>query len=679
MGVRLKRKAALGAAWGMAHLFISYSRTDRPVIEKLSAVLEAAGHSVWWDRHIRGGAAFAKDIEAQLQKADAVIVAWSSNANESDWVKDEAVYARDKGKLLPLCLADCEAPIGFRQYQSIDFAKWKSDPTAEPVQNLLNAIAETTGGAAPAPAAPKSIFQKLTSSPVYLGGAAVALLALAAFIVFALSGQGPENLTDEQDIAAADNSSVNSADVSIAVLPFADMSPEGNQEYFADGLSEELLNVLVRVDGLKVASRTSSFALKNEILSISDISERLNVNHVLEGSVRKMGNRVRITAQLIDSHDDKHLWSETYDRHLSDIFRIQDEIATAVVDALRDELGIGEDEEIVIKPATENLTAYDAYLKARELYLARGKANVAESMRLFEHAVEIDPEFARGWEGLAGVYAIATSWGILDKDYSAMALVAAQKALDIDPDLSAPYAVIGLTYRTHYPTPWAESIDNLQKAIERDPKVTDPRLWLGMDFLAIGEMEKAIEIFDGCLELDPSSKLCRKYRSMAYLVLGDFDTAMIDANANAEDGYYRDFDAYLPWFLERGDRLLAFTISRTVNWWGGFPHRDYIAAVEQQESQPADLFEKFKAWGESKNVNVSSNTNLMLTLRAYDEVTVGNFNNDYEHIWLPQFSDYRKSPQFKQLASDLGMLDYWREFGFPKQCQIISDADFECS
>jgi len=661
----------------MAHLFISYSRDDRPVIEKLAAALEQAGHSVWWDRHIRGGAAFAKDIEAQLEKADAIIVAWSSKANVSDWVKDEAVYARDKGKLLPICLTDCEAPIGFRQYQSVDFQGWKGDPVSAPIQNLLAAVADMAGGEAPAPIAAPSFIQKLTSKPAYMTAAAGSVLLLAAVVMFA-TGQFRSGKAAEETAIAETSIPPHEDGVSIAVLPFADMSPEGNQEYFADGLSEELLNVLVRIDGLKVASRTSSFALKGQILSIGEIAERLDVNHVLEGSVRKMDNRVRITAQLIDSHDDKHLWSETYDRHLSDIFRIQDEIATAVVDALRAELGIAENEEIVIKPATENLTAYDAYLKARELYLARGKANVVESMRLFEHAVDIDPNFARGWAGLAGVYAIATSWGILDKDYSAMALVAAKRALSIDPDLSDPYAVIGLTYRTHYPTPWAESIDNLQKAIERDPKVTDPRLWLGMNYLAVGEMDKAIEIFDGCLELDPASKLCRKYRSMSYLALDNFDAALPDANANAEDGYYRDFDTYLPWFLERGDRLLAFTISRTVNWWGGFPHQLYIAAIEEPENQPDDLLERFKAWGEAKNVNVSSNTNLMLTLRAYDEISVGTFNNDYEHLWLPQFSDFRKSPQFKQLASDLGMTAYWREHGLPPQCRELPGDDFEC-
>ena len=208
--------------------------------------------------------------------------------------------------------------------------------------------------------------------------------------------------------------------------------------------------------------------------------------------------------------------------------------------------------------------------------------------------------------------------------------------------------------------------------------MTDPRLWLGMDYLAVGEMQKAIEVFDGCLELDPAAKLCRKYRSMANLALNDFDAAMVDAVWNAEDGYYRDFDAYLPYFLERGDRLLAFTVSRTVNWWGGFPHRDYIHAIENQDDLPANILEKFQTWGDSKSVNVTNNTNLMLTLRAYDQVTLENFNNDYEQLWLPQFSDFRKSPPFKQLAKDLGMTDYWREHGFPPQCTSLGEDDFEC-
>ena len=661
----------------MAQLFISYSRNDRALIEKLSAALEAAGHEVWWDRNIRGGASFSKDIEVNLEKSDAVIVAWSADANESDWVKDEAVYARDKRKLIPICLAECEAPIGFRQIQTIDFQKWKGDDAGAEFHALLSAIADISGGDAPAPLAPTtpSLVDRAKSNPAILAG--VAALAAIALVVIFMMTRGPSSTKTE--IANASEVSDIHDEMSIAVLPFADMSPEGNQEYFADGLSEELLNVLVRVDGLQVASRTSSFALKDEIISIGEVAERLNVHYVLEGSVRKMDNRVRITAQLIDAATDKHLWSETYDRHLSDIFRIQDEIARAVVDELSDELGMTEETQIEIRPATENLTAYDAYLKARELYLARGKANVAESMRLFEHAVEIDPEFARGWEGLAGVYAIATSWGIQDRDYSAMALVAAQNALDIDPNLSGPYAVIGLTYRTHYPTPWAESIDNLQKAVERDAKATDPRLWLGMNYMAVGEIEKAIEVFDGCLEVDPAVKLCRKYRSISNLIMGDMDKALVDATANAEDGYYSDFVVYLPYFLERGDRLLAFTISRTVNWWSNYPHRDFIAAVEDPENVSEERTAKFLKWGDDQGVKVRTHTYLMLTLRAYEFMTLENWNNDYENIWLPDFSHFRRSDEFKQWAQELGMVDYWRNHGFPPQCEAVGTDDFTCS
>ena len=449
----------------MAHLFISYSRADRQSIEKLSALLEAAGHSVWWDRHIRGGASFAKDIEAQLHKADAVIVAWSANANESDWVKDEAVFAREKGILIPVCLSDAEAPLGFRQYQSIDFNGWKGDPAAESFQSLLTAIADKSDSdpSQIVSPPPKTLFEKVKTERNYMAGLAAIVLSvvIGGFLLFGRAGN--EAATDDAVIATA-GQLPSPAELSIAVLPFADMSPEGNQEYFADGLSEELLNVLVRIDGLKVASRTSSFALKNETLSIGEIAERLKVNHILEGSVRKMDNRIRVTAQLIDARDDRHLWSDTYDRHMSDIFRIQDEIANAVLREMQLEFGVDEEKPVEIRTDTENMSAYDMYLKARALFAERQIDSVKESLALYEKVVELDPTFARGWEGLAAVYGVASSYGIVDRDYSALALSANKKALEYDPDLSMPYAVIGLTYRTHYPTPWAESIDNLQKS-----------------------------------------------------------------------------------------------------------------------------------------------------------------------------------------------------------------------
>ncbi len=663
----------------MAHLFISYSRSDRDAVEKLSAALEAAGHSVWWDRHIRGGASFAKDIEAQLKKADAIIVAWSTMANESDWVKDEAVYARDKGILIPICLSQCDAPLGFRQYQMVDFQKWKGDAAAPEVHAILSAVAELTDGEAPAAATPlkKSLIDKIKTEVHYTAGAAALAVAAIGLATVMVTGSGSNDAAQEE-LAASGSSTPAQAEVSIGVLPFVDMSPEGNQEYFADGLSEELLNVLVRVDGLNVASRTSSFALKKKSLSVGEVAAKLKVNHILEGSVRKMGDRIRVTAQLIDAHEDRHLWSETYDRHLSDIFRIQDEIATSVVEELRGELGMDVPPPVRVKTATDNMSAYDAYLKARELFAARGRDNVIESLRIFEQVVEMDPEFAKGWEGLAAVYGVASSYSILDRDYSALALAANKKALELDPDLSMPYAVIGLTYRGHYPTPWAESFDNLNKAIERDPKNASAWQWIGMNYIATGAATDAISAFSACLEVDEARQLCRRYRSLANLYLGNVDEAMADAHVNAEANYFNGFDVYIPTFLARDERMMAFAASRMVNWRAGFPHKDYIEALERPDSDHQERLEVLLEWGQEKKVDVLDKTNLLLALRAYNLINISTFDNDYNYLWLPQYAHFRKTPEFKKLTEDLGLVTYWREAGFPPQCQVLSETDFEC-
>ena len=208
---------------------------------------------------------------------------------------------------------------------------------------------------------------------------------------------------------------------SIAVLPFVNMSAEADQEYFSDGLTEELINVLTHVEGLNVASRTSSFAYKGNIKSIQQIARALRVANILEGSVRKVGNRLRITAQLIDASSDRHLWSDSYDRDMTDIFQIQDEIANAIVSALTTELGVGL-QAVSVQSATSSLDAYDLFLKARELFIAR--ENLPTSWQLLEQTTQMDAQFARAWEALAAVHSVATSWFPGDGiDHPALALV----------------------------------------------------------------------------------------------------------------------------------------------------------------------------------------------------------------------------------------------------------------
>ncbi|HXI86458.1 MAG TPA: hypothetical protein VNH64_03295, partial [Parvularculaceae bacterium] len=196
------------------------------------------------------------------------------------------------------------------------------------------------------------------------------------------------------------------SDASIAVLPFEDLSPQGDQGYFADGMAEEVLNVLANVPGLSVASRTSSFQFKGREIGVPEIAKQLNVRHVLEGSVRKAGTTVRITAQLIDTKTDRHLWSQTFDRPLTtdDVFTIQDQIAQAIVNAMDKLIGVAAAPKVTVAPATDNLTAYDLYLQARPMVQAR--ANLVQADALLARAVEQDPKFVKAWELRASIYTV---------------------------------------------------------------------------------------------------------------------------------------------------------------------------------------------------------------------------------------------------------------------------------
>ncbi|MDX1459669.1 MAG: hypothetical protein R3348_01265, partial [Xanthomonadales bacterium] len=226
---------------------------------------------------------------------------------------------------------------------------------------------------------------------------------------------------------------------SIAVLPFVNMSADPDQEYFSDGISEELLNLLAAVPDLKVISRTSAFFYKNKEVKLSQVAEELNVAHILEGSVRKAGNQVRVTAQLIEAKSDTHLWSETYDRTLDDIFAIQDEIAAAVVEQLKITL-LGD------VPQTREVDpeAYSLYLQARHLGSLGSADGYEQSIELFKQALDVEPQYAAAWEGLSRNYVNQAAVGLADSDeaYSA-ARDAAQRALEIDPDYALAHGRLG--------------------------------------------------------------------------------------------------------------------------------------------------------------------------------------------------------------------------------------------
>jgi adenylate cyclase len=462
---------------------------------------------------------------------------------------------------------------------------------------------------------------------------------------------------------------------SIAVLPFVNMSDDAANEFFADGISEELLNVLVKVDGIGVASRTSSFAYKGRELGAADIARELSVNHILEGSVRKSGNRVRITAQLIDAVNDRHLWSEAYDRELTDIFEIQDEIANAIVQALRGTLGTDRGERVVnVRADTDNLDAYEAYLKARQLFLARSE--LPESVRLYEHAVALDPNFARGWEGLAEVASVIEDWGfqdptILEREYLDLALHAADRALALDSSLSVPWAARFLVGARTMPVDFNQILEWIDRAIAADRNNATAYLFRSTFWVNLGFFDRALADQDRCLAIDPAYQNCLRWKALTLLFAGDTDTALELFEEGVANGFVGNrADSFVGPLLERGNRLAALLLAP-----GNVEMKQAIVAARASGVSPPDAL----AVVERASPDPYYHAHLLIQLGAYDLAA------DAETIqfssvlfWDPAHAGMRGTPAFKRIVEQVGIPAYWREHGYPPQCRAVGRTDFEC-
>jgi TolB-like protein len=291
---------------------------------------------------------------------------------------------------------------------------------------------------------------------------------------------------------------------SIAVLPFVNMSSDAEQEYFSDGISEEILNSLARVKELKVAGRTSSFAFKGQNQDLRQIGETLGVEHILEGSVRKSGAKVRITAQLIQVEDGFHLWSDTYDRELTDVFAIQDEISTAILEQLKAHLLDGELPEIAATARTDS-EVYDLYLLARQRIYERKRLSIESAVELLDRALVKDPEYAPAY-AQRGIAALLLS----DRNYGEMSIAEAgiqgrlylDKALQIDPNLAEAWAGIGL-YHSNNPGEHLEGIEALEKALAINPNLIDASNWMQVIYSETGDHATALAILEEMVERDP--------------------------------------------------------------------------------------------------------------------------------------------------------------------------------
>ena len=294
---------------------------------------------------------------------------------------------------------------------------------------------------------------------------------------------------------------------SIAVLPFANLSADPDQEYFCDGLAEELINALARLDGLRVVARTSAFHFKGEAPDLREVGRKLGVKTVLEGSVRKSGDRLRINAQLINAEDGYHLWSERYDREMHDVFAVQDDISHAVVDKLKVELLAVFDAPLV-KPTTGDLEAYEHYLRGR-FYWGRAPDGPRKGIQHFERATAIDPRYAEAYAGIADCYTSLGWFGVMaPKEAYPRAEAAARQALELDDDLAEAHASLGYL-ATAYTWDWQLAEQATRRAVEARPSSITAHLFRSFYFLSQGDLAEAANSAHRALLLDPLSPFCQ--------------------------------------------------------------------------------------------------------------------------------------------------------------------------
>jgi TolB-like protein/Tfp pilus assembly protein PilF len=308
---------------------------------------------------------------------------------------------------------------------------------------------------------------------------------------------------------AAASSNAETADKSIAVLAFTDLSPGGDQAYFSDGISEEILNVLAQIPDLHVTSRSSAFSFKGKGVDIPTVAKQLGVANILEGSVRKSGKRIRITAQLIDARTDKHLWSETYDRELDDIFAVQDEIATAISDALRVKLALDTAVDEALQPTVieaANTDAYDAYLRGRGLIHLRGQENLEDAVRHLERSLRLDTNFASAHAQLAIATALLMespqTYGTLSlEEVRRKAIPHLERALELEPNLAEAHGGLGLLAMNSGDL--TSAIEYARRAVELNPSYSDAMNWLQITLQVLGHYEEREATLKQLLVTDP--------------------------------------------------------------------------------------------------------------------------------------------------------------------------------
>jgi TolB-like protein len=560
---------------------------------------------------------------------------------------------------------------------------------------VLSWVFELTpeGIKATAPAAVSAPSAPLAKTDVVLIGAVAVLIGVSLFQVARPASQRAAP-ADVAAPAVAETAVLPDARVSLAVLPFADMSPQGDQEYFSDGLSEEILNQLAQLDGLRVIARNSSFVFKGRNVDMREAGEALGVANLLEGSVRKDGDRLRITAQLIAAADGSHLWSQTYDRQLADVFAVQEEIARAVAGALSVRLGVS---ALSRAGGTRNVEAYEAYLRAQQVGSVAGPDAVSGSIENLRRAVALDPGFARAWAELAFVQGLGLSDPPSPEGRRLAAEEverAASRAVALAPEMWESQAALGWAHVSHRRWLEAEAAFAQARSLADRAGVVPEGLY-GWHLLDTGRAERLFDVLEEARRLDPLARGLAAAIENAEFIVGrraepssqfdnlSFDLRVDDALARHDADALRQ--AVAPLLAAAGGFSIPISAEETATFeiFGRVSSGEigFEALAEEARALEARATSPFKPQIYRVLARMAAAAGdagyaVELLRKSYLAEPVSTF---HFYMWFPVFAEARATEDFKALVRDLGLVELWRTTGdWGDFCRPLGDDDFAC-
>ena len=616
-----------GSRLSAPDIFLSYNREDAVRAKQFAEGFAAEGFDVWWDVALRSGEAYDEVTENALHEAKAASALWSPRSVVSRWVRSEATIADRNKTLVPAMIEPCRRPVMFELTQTAELSDWDGNARAPAWRAFLEDVRGFVGGE-----------RKVAAAPAPVGPA-----------------------TDDK--------------LSIIVLPFENMSGDPEQEYFADGISEDVITDLGKVSSLMVVARNTAFTFKGKHVDVGDVARQLHVTHVLEGSVRKAGNRVRVSAQLIDGKTGGQLWSERWDRDLDDIFELQDELSEAIVGALKLKM-LPQEKKAIEDRGTTSIEAYDLFLRARSLAATTlDLQDFEKSQQLLQQALAIDPEFSAALNQQALLYHLSM---VLHPDQRE----AIKSRLDDlcsetiarSPDNWGAKVLLGC--QLGWERNWFESLEALEQATALAPAFeSDVATMFAFALADVGRASDAIKVLEAIRVADPLSRMASNYLQLCYPMVGRLDDADAEFRRSQQLVLLTEAIEHTAFFRmwARGNieaakaQFSRYLKAQSVP----MPFMaDYLEVIDQPAAALAILHRAVDDPANDDGTrliliagHLAIHGDPELALAATRRAVVDHASRSQLLLWDGYRKNVRQLPGFKDLVRDLGIADYWRQSG----------------